>query len=370
MPTTFAKPPRRGYAAASLFDAPRASTARRVDSPGRAASQHMWRTSTRSAADSRDNNPGPQQRRRVVRVAISTAVAFALSTLVLALGTMHVPPARHVRQPTTSQPAANPPVTVASPRQTKPPTGGPPHCRLLLMIAHRGHAEPGVTENTIAAFDAARRLGARAVEFDVHVNAEGRFVVMHDSTVDRTTDGHGWVSAMSTQQVRRLRTDAGQRVPFLVDALGWGKDHHQKMLLEIKYDTSRAWSRSDLVRLVAAVAGHGLTGQVTFFSLRAEYVRLIERVAPRQHTAWIVDGRPNPHRAAAVDMVMMKAEWVTTPVVRSLRQAGVLVTGRRNNDPMQVRRLAAAGVVGVVTDQLLPRIDPRVFTRLPCGLTR
>lgn len=326
----------------------------------------MWRASTPSAADSRDNDAGHQQRRRVVRVAISTAVALALSTLAMALGTMHAPPARDVRPP-TSQPASNPPVTVASPRQTKPPTSGPPHCRPLLMIAHRGHAEPGVTENTIASFDSARRLGARAVEFDVHVNAEGRFVVMHDSTVDRTTVRHGWVSAMTTQQVRRLRTHSGQRVPFLVDALGWGKAHHQKMLLEIKYDTSRDWSRSDLTRLVAAVAGHGLTGQVTFFSLRAEYVRLIERVAPRQHTAWIVDGRPNPHRAAAVDMVMMKGELVTTAVVRSLRQAGVLVTGRRNNDPRQVRRLAAAGVVAVVTDQLLPRIYPRVFTPPLCG---
>ena len=92
---------------------------------------------------------------------------------------------------------------------------------------------------------------------------------MHDSTVDRTTDGHGWVSAMTTAQIRRLRTDGGQHVPFLADALTWGKAHDTQMLLEIKYDTSRAWSRRDLTRLVAAVTGHGLTGQVTFFSLRA-----------------------------------------------------------------------------------------------------
>ena len=305
----------------------------------------------------------------MVLVAILTAVVLALSILAMALGAMHAPPpGPRVEQPTTSQPAANSPVKAVSPRQTTPPTGGSPHCQPLLMIAHRGHVEPGVTENTIASFDSARNLGARAVEFDVHVNADGRFVVMHDSTVDRTTDGHGWVSAMTTQEVRRLQTDAGQRVPFLVDALAWGKVNHTRMLLEIKYDTSRAWSRPDLTRLVAAVAGRGLTGQVTFFSLRADYVRFIEHLAPRQHTAWIVDGRPNPHRAAAVDMVMMKAEQVTTPVVRSLRQAGVLVTGRRNNDPRQVRRIAAAGVVAVVTDQLLPRIDPRAFTRLPCGL--
>jgi len=255
---------------------------------------------------------------------------------------------------TISHPATNPPLTVASPRQTKRPTDGPLHCRPLLMIAHRGHVEPGITENTIASFESARKLGARAVEFDVHVNSQGRFIVMHDSTADRTTDGHGWVSAMTTSQIRRLRTDGGQRIPFLADALAWGKAHHTQMLLEIKYDTSRAWSRRDLTRLVAAVTGHGLTGQVTFFSLRAYYVRLIERVAPRQHTAWIVDGTPNVRLAADVDMVMMNAELVTPAVVKSLRQAGVLVTGRRNNDPRQVRRIAEAGVVAVVTDQLLP----------------
>lgn len=287
-------------------------------------------------------------------LATLTAGALALSTLVIFQGTMHATPARHSGQPTTSQPAANPLVTAASPRTTKPPTGGSPHCRPLLMIAHRGHTEAGVTENTIASFDSARVLDARAVEFDVHVNSDGRFVVMHDSTVDRTTDGHGWVSAMTTAQIRRLRTDGGQRVPFLADALAWGKAHHTQMLLEIKYDTSRAWSPRDLTRLITAVTAHGLTGQVTFFSLRAEYVRLIERVAPRQHTAWIVDGTPNVRLAATVDMVMMNAESVTTPVVKSLRQTGVLVTGRRNNDPHQVRRMAEAGVVAVVTDQLLP----------------
>ncbi len=200
----------------------------------------------------------------------------------------------------------------------------------------------------------------------MHVNSQGKFVVMHDSTVERTTDGHGWVSDMTTQEVQRLRTYTGQPVPFLVDALAWGKAHHEKLLLEIKYDTSRAWSRHDLTRLVAAVAGHGLIGRVTFFSVRPDYVRLIERVDPRQRTAWIVDGTPNTHQAATVDMVMMNAKSVTTRVVTSLRQAGVLVTGRRNNDPRQVRRMAASGVVAVVTDQLLPGVNPRVSTPPPC----
>ena len=62
--------------------------------------------------------------------------------------------------------------------------------RRPLVIAHRG-ANSRAPENTISAFSAARDLGADGIEMDVKLTTDGQVVVMHDQTVDRTTDGHG-----------------------------------------------------------------------------------------------------------------------------------------------------------------------------------
>jgi len=74
----------------------------------------------------------------------------------------------------------------------------------FLVSCHRGCTERA-PENTIAAARDALRLGAGLIECDVRTTADGHLVIMHDSTVDRTTDGFGAVSGMTLAQVRRLR---------------------------------------------------------------------------------------------------------------------------------------------------------------------
>lgn len=93
-----------------------------------------------------------------------------------------------------------------------------------LSIAHRGNSL-FAPENTIAAFEAARGKAA-LVEFDVRVTADGALVLMHDATVNRTTDGTGNVASLSLAQLRALDAGAwfapefaGQRIPTLAEAL-------------------------------------------------------------------------------------------------------------------------------------------------------
>ena len=74
------------------------------------------------------------------------------------------------------------------------------------VIAHRGGA--GLRpENTLAAFAHAAQLGADVLEMDLRLTADGTIVVLHDPTVDRTTDGTGRVDAMALADLRKL--DAG-----------------------------------------------------------------------------------------------------------------------------------------------------------------
>ena len=92
-----------------------------------------------------------------------------------------------------------------------------------LVVAHRG-ASVEQPENTIEAFAAAIDAGADAVEFDVRLTADGVPIVMHDPDVSRTTDGRGIVSALTLEEVRRLRIDlpggGAAGVPTLDEALG------------------------------------------------------------------------------------------------------------------------------------------------------
>ncbi len=94
------------------------------------------------------------------------------------------------------------------------------------VAAHRGGGSLR-PENTLAAFREAVRLGAHQVEFDVRRCADGELVVIHDATVDRTTDGRGAVAQLSLAELRRLDAGrhrderfAGERIPTLREALG------------------------------------------------------------------------------------------------------------------------------------------------------
>ncbi len=105
-------------------------------------------------------------------------------------------------------------------RESMAPDGSP-----VIAVGHRGTMK-FAPENTIAAQDVAIAMGARAIEMDVRMTADGEFVIMHDATVDRTTDGRGLVSRMTLAEIKAL--DAGswfssdyadERVPTLREAL-------------------------------------------------------------------------------------------------------------------------------------------------------
>jgi glycerophosphoryl diester phosphodiesterase len=94
-----------------------------------------------------------------------------------------------------------------------------PPVKPVFAVGHRG-ASAYAPENTVAAFDEAIRLGAKAVEFDLRLTADGYPVVLHDDTVNRTTNGSGPVAHLSRFDLLRLdagswmhRRFAGTRIP-------------------------------------------------------------------------------------------------------------------------------------------------------------
>ncbi|CAZ95050.1 glycerophosphodiester phosphodiesterase [Zobellia galactanivorans] len=93
------------------------------------------------------------------------------------------------------------------------------------ICAHRG-ASKLHPENTISAFKEAVRLGAQMIEFDVRMTIDNKLIIMHDATVDRTTDGSGLVEDLTWNEIKELDAGAwkskkfkGERVPLLDDVL-------------------------------------------------------------------------------------------------------------------------------------------------------
>jgi glycerophosphoryl diester phosphodiesterase len=150
-------------------------------------------------------------------------------------------------------------ITVASLAQT----------REIKVVAHRG-ASKFAPENTIAAFLKAAEMGAHYAEMDVRQTSDGHFIIMHDATVNRTTDGKGEVSAMTLKQIKELDAGSwfgsefkGERIPTLRETLQAIKG---KILPDIDF---KAGDLEALVKLLDE-EGYLTEGNVTFHGGRAE----------------------------------------------------------------------------------------------------
>ncbi|MDH5858674.1 glycerophosphodiester phosphodiesterase family protein [Lampropedia aestuarii] len=105
--------------------------------------------------------------------------------------------------------------------------------RKPIVVGHRGM--PGTTdENTLEGARAAAAVGADAIENDIYITTDDVLVVMHDTTVDRTTNGVGPIESMSLAQVKALRTDSGYEVPTLQEFFEEFKDQPITHFIELK----------------------------------------------------------------------------------------------------------------------------------------
>ena len=107
---------------------------------------------------------------------------------------------------------------------------------MIEVVGHRGAAglEP---ENTLRSIRKAIDLGVDSVEIDVRVTRDGYLVVIHDETVDRTTNGHGYVKDLTFNEIRRLDAGKGEKIPTLEEVLNLTKG---KVVLQIELKAKEA----------------------------------------------------------------------------------------------------------------------------------
>lgn len=112
---------------------------------------------------------------------------------------------------------------------------------MSMIYGHRG-ASAHAPENTLEAFRLAMEMGADGFELDVHLSKDGQLVVIHDETVDRTTDGTGVVRELTLEQLKELDASnsmagyKGCRIPTLKEVYALIQDTHHIVNVEIKTD--------------------------------------------------------------------------------------------------------------------------------------
>ncbi|MBD2578954.1 glycerophosphodiester phosphodiesterase family protein [Oscillatoria sp. FACHB-1406] len=125
------------------------------------------------------------------------------------------------------------------------------------IVAHRGYSAIA-PENTLAAFAAAMEGGANAIEFDVRLCADNVPILIHDATVNRTTDGTGNVRDLTLEQLKQLDAGLwfsdrfiGERIPTLAETLDFLQDTPASVCAEIKDGDD--WSSEDIERLIETI---------------------------------------------------------------------------------------------------------------------
>src|SRR5215469_16982173 len=101
------------------------------------------------------------------------------------------------------------------------------------VVGHRG-AMGHSPENTMASFERGLELGADWIELDVHLSRDGALIVIHDETLERTTNGHGLVRDHSLAELKQLDAGDGERIPTLDEVLDWAKQRNTVIDIEIK----------------------------------------------------------------------------------------------------------------------------------------
>lgn len=152
----------------------------------------------------------------------------------------------------------------------------------LRVWAHRGGSS-AAPENTAAADEVARRAGVEWIENDVQPTKDGVPVVLHDDTVDRTTDGSGAIRSLTAAQVAELDAGswfapsyAGQRVPTLASQLDGLRARGGNLLLEIK----GAHPRESVARIVDEIHGRGMSRRVFVQSFDPQHLHWVREFAP------------------------------------------------------------------------------------------
>ncbi|MGA9532214.1 MAG: glycerophosphodiester phosphodiesterase family protein [Anaerolineales bacterium] len=222
------------------------------------------------------------------------------------------------------------------------------------VVAHRG-AGGEAPENTLAAVRAGMESGAGFLEIDVRRSADGAFVVIHDATVERTTDGAGAVESMTTSQLRALDAGswfdpafAGERIPLLDEVLTAVGEWQGALAVEVKDPRMDL----DIAEQLAIALQTGPFHRILLVSFDHDWLRLFRQVMPATPVGELSVYPLKPPDGAIVERIGVF--WLATVIDPTLvwrsHRRGLQVWVWTIDHPIGIRLMRWLGVDGVTTN--------------------
>ena len=214
-----------------------------------------------------------------------------------------------------------------------------------LRIGHRG-AAGHAPENTLAALELAIKYGVDLVEFDVRRSGDGALVLLHDDSVDRTTNGEGSIEEWSLSMLRELDAGGGERIPLLEEALACLSGRAGAMI-ELKVRGIAA----DVCAKVQVADFHGTVIYASFFH---EELLTVRNMMKNALTLALIEDAPIHSTAFATNAQATHAglalNVVTPSLVQALQGQGIRVFVYTVDDPTDIARMKRLGVDGIISN--------------------
>ncbi len=228
------------------------------------------------------------------------------------------------------------------------------------VIAHRG-APMRAPENTIESFVSARDAGARWIETDVTLTSDGVPVLLHDETLDRTTNGHGPISEMSWEKIQQLDAGSwfspsfkGTRVTSLAELVAFCTASRMRLVLELKpspgrtqatvmvtlMEASKLWPENALPPMLGSF---DLDALMIAAQLRPDWPRGL--FLEKWRDDWI-----EAAFLAQASNVTMRDDMLTPERLETVREAPFPLLAYTINDKARMKELLKSGIKAVYTD--------------------
>ncbi len=216
----------------------------------------------------------------------------------------------------------------------------------MIVTGHRGAlgSEP---ENTIRSFRRAVEYGCDEIELDLRVTSDDQLIVLHDATVDRTTNGTGPVEELTFDELRALDAGLGEQVPTWAETIE---------VVDVRLQAEVKAARAVPLLVESLQADPELAARTMVTSSHAEILLAIRRAIPSASTGLIFGRTPDVAdvlaltRAAEAGTALCGIAGLTVEAVAKLHREGIDVTAWPVPDAETFARAVELGVDGITTD--------------------
>ncbi len=228
------------------------------------------------------------------------------------------------------------------------------------IFAHRG-ASGTHPENTMAAFEAAVRLGADGIELDVQMTKDGEIVIIHDETVNRTTNGKGAIERMTYAEIAELDAGSwfhpkfeGERILTLDEFLTWATGNTMQINIELK--TNKVPYYGIEQKVLELIDIYNMRGRVIISSFNSESVGRVIELDPYIAVAGLVWRIPREAVRAAKKLGLTalhtQVSFALSEHGKEAINSGMLLRLYTINDVKEWNRVKRSGVPveAIITD--------------------